>query len=147
MLLESSVSEVLGFRVRGGRESPRPHRAQPVTRKAITSLASAKRLRKSWVSLIESSPRHPPSPRLDTRLPIPKKSGAGKCRKVPEKRVYYGELIRKGGRPWYPIHLIELVSKYPSDSRDLLWAWQEFPDVEEVDLRGVREATVKVVPV
>ncbi|KAF7537811.1 hypothetical protein G7Z17_g12775 [Cylindrodendrum hubeiense] len=41
----------------------------------------------------------------------------------------HGKLVKDGGRPWYPIHLIQDISKNPRDYHDVLRFWQgEFPD-------------------
>ncbi|KAL2256003.1 hypothetical protein VTK26DRAFT_2362 [Humicola hyalothermophila] len=63
-------------------------------------------------------------------LPILKKGAPGGVR---EERVYHDELLMKGGRPWYPIHLIDSISQNPREYSDLLRAWQEFPDAAEAD--------------
>ena len=44
------------------------------------------------------------------------------------ERVFHDELVRNGGRPWYPIHLLEEVSKNPREYTELLRAWQIFPE-------------------
>ncbi|KAM3426473.1 hypothetical protein NHJ13734_009440 [Beauveria thailandica] len=36
----------------------------------------------------------------------------------------YGELVKDGGRPWYPIHLLEEVSGHPDEHREMLRYWQ-----------------------
>ncbi|KAJ4286017.1 hypothetical protein N0V88_008132 [Collariella sp. IMI 366227] len=40
------------------------------------------------------------------------------------KREYHGELVEDGGRPWYPIHLLEEVSRHPDKHREMLRYWQ-----------------------
>jgi hypothetical protein len=44
------------------------------------------------------------------------------------ERVFHDELVRNGGRPWYPIHLLDEVSKNPREYSELLRAWQIFPE-------------------
>ncbi|KAK4131478.1 hypothetical protein BT67DRAFT_486143 [Trichocladium antarcticum] len=50
------------------------------------------------------------------------------CERVRYERVYHDELVRNGGRPWYPIHLLEEVSKNPREYSELLRAWQPMPE-------------------
>ncbi len=47
--------------------------------------------------------------------------------------MFHDELVKNGGRPWYPIHLLEEVSKNPREYNKLLQAWQEYPDAQPDD--------------
>jgi len=45
------------------------------------------------------------------------------------ERVYYDELVKNGGWPWYSIHFLEEVFKNPKEYDELLYYWQrDFPD-------------------
>ncbi|KAI1306664.1 hypothetical protein F5Y03DRAFT_354120 [Xylaria venustula] len=45
--------------------------------------------------------------------------------------TFYHQLILEGGRPLYPIHLLDDISKSPEAYRDLLEPWQECTDREK----------------
>lgn len=98
--------------------------------------------------LIQASPRRQSSPPKYTAIerwalrhgasieslresdpPTPTSSGS----KTPEdpylqalrfEREDHGELVKDGGRPWYPIHLLEEVSRHPDKHREMLRYWQ-----------------------
>ncbi|PHH88433.1 hypothetical protein CDD83_7532 [Cordyceps sp. RAO-2017] len=45
------------------------------------------------------------------------------------EREFHDEFVADGGRPWYPIHLLDDVSKNPRKYHELLRYWQgDFPD-------------------
>ena len=43
------------------------------------------------------------------------------------ERASYEDLVENGGRPWYPLHLLEEISENPSDHRELLRYAQTVP--------------------
>ncbi|KAJ9137658.1 hypothetical protein NKR23_g8955 [Pleurostoma richardsiae] len=54
-------------------------------------------------------------------------------RKLAEEREDHDALVNDGGRPWYPVHLLEEVSKHPREHSGLLRAWQPYPDAQPDD--------------
>ncbi|GAB1319406.1 hypothetical protein MFIFM68171_09616 [Madurella fahalii] len=47
-----------------------------------------------------------------------------------DERVYYSELVSDGGRPWYPINLLDEVSENPAKYREMLRYWHS-PDQDK----------------
>ncbi len=47
-----------------------------------------------------------------------------RLKKLLVERVFHGELVKNGGRAWYPINLLEGVSKDPERYRELLCYWR-----------------------
>ncbi|KAL7919356.1 hypothetical protein ACQKWADRAFT_205410 [Trichoderma austrokoningii] len=60
-------------------------------------------------------------------LPSPESQ---RIEEMESEKKYYNELIADGGRPWYPIHLLETVSKNPKDYHEFLRFWEgDHPDM------------------
>ncbi len=49
-------------------------------------------------------------------------------RDIMHESIFYSELVRNGGRPWYPLDRLDQVSRNPSQHKDLLRAWTTSPD-------------------
>ena len=45
-----------------------------------------------------------------------------------QESIFCTELVRNGGRPWYPLERLDQVSRNPSQHGDLLRAWTSSPD-------------------
>ncbi|KAI0976493.1 hypothetical protein F4678DRAFT_417362 [Xylaria arbuscula] len=65
--------------------------------------------------------------------PLSPSSSATKSPEPPQlaQTTFYHKLVLEGGRPLYPIHLLDDISKTPEAYRDLLQPWQDRPDREE----------------
>ena len=79
----------------------------------------------------KASPQ-PPSPRFqressEVTLTPP---SAEEC-----EREFYNQLVNGGGRPLYPIHLLQRVSKDPGAHQDMLRPWLETPNEDPPEWR------------
>ncbi len=97
---------------------PSPKRHTPIERRA-------RRYGLSVRAFLDFFPHVPSS--QDPSTPV---SSEGETPEAPyvvylrDERQYYDELVRDGGRPWYPISLLDDVSKNPDKHREMLRYWQ-----------------------
>ncbi|KAJ3567270.1 hypothetical protein NPX13_g6827 [Xylaria arbuscula] len=71
-----------------------------------------------------------PSPRPPAPIQCDEESTKSPTPPEVHATIYYNKLVLDGGRPLYPIQLMDVISKNPQDYRDLLQPWQEHPNVD-----------------